>query len=99
MNIHFVQHETFETAGAYLDWAEKRKFNISFSKVFEGDKLPDSAENIDMLIVLGGPQSPATSMEEYPYFDAKAEINLIKKTANQIDLLFVNGNEFMLWMV
>ena len=23
----------------------------------------------------------------------------LKKTANQIDLLFVNGNEFMLWMV
>jgi len=79
MNIHFIQHETFETAGAYLDWAEKRKYNISFSKVFEGDKLPDSAENIDMLIILGGPQDPATSTEECPHFDAKAEINLIKK--------------------
>ena len=78
MNIHFIQHETFETAGAYLNWAKKRKYNISFSKVFEGDKLPDTAENIDMLIVLGGPQSPATSMEEYPYFDAKAEMSLIK---------------------
>ena len=79
MNIHFIQHETFEAPGAYLDWAEKRKYNISFSKVFEGDKLPDSAENIDMLIILGGPQDPATSMEEYPYFDAKAEMSLIKK--------------------
>ena len=79
MNIHFIQHETFEAPGAYLDWAEKRKYNISFSKVFEGDKLPDSAKNIDMLIILGGPQDPATSTEECPHFDAKAEINLIKK--------------------
>lgn len=79
MNIHFIQHEIFEAAGAYLKWAESKNYNISFSKVFEGDKLPDTAENIDMLIVLGGPQCPTTNKEEYSYFDAKAEISFIKK--------------------
>ena len=79
MNIHFIQHEIFEAPGAYLDWAKSRKYNISFSKVFEGEKLPDNAENIDMLIVLGGPQCPATSSKECSHFDARAEISLIKK--------------------
>ena len=53
MNIHFVQHETFETAGAYLDWAEKRKYNISFSKVFVAlEPLPEHAvDNITTSII------------------------------------------------
>lgn len=79
MNIHFIQHETFEAPGAYLQWAEQRNHNITFSKVFENQTLPETADNIDLLIVLGGPQSPATTKKEYPYFDAKAEIEFIKK--------------------
>lgn len=42
-------------------------------------------------------------MQRYSYYveirKVPAKSTLSKKTANQIDLLFVNGNEFMLWMV
>ncbi|MFB9077040.1 type 1 glutamine amidotransferase [Flavobacterium procerum] len=79
MNIHFVQHELFEAPGAYLKWAEKHKHSITFSKVFENDMLPQTIENIDMLIVMGGPQSPNTTIEECPHFNAKAEIALLQK--------------------
>ncbi|HEU0124760.1 type 1 glutamine amidotransferase [Flavobacterium sp.] len=79
MNIHFIQHETYEAPGAYLNWAENRNYKISFSKVYENNPLPDSVDFIDMLIVMGGPQSPNTTLEECSHFDAKAEITLIQK--------------------
>lgn len=82
MNIHFIQHEIFEAPGAYLDWAEERSHTITFSKVYENQPLPNTAENIDLLIVMGGPQSPDTSKEECSHFDAVAEIALIQKAIN-----------------
>ncbi len=78
MNIHFIQHESFEPPGAYLKWAKQRGHHIAISKVFEHQALPDDVSNIDFLIVMGGPQSPDTTTEEYSYFDAKAEMKLMK---------------------
>jgi len=82
VNVHFIQHETFEAPGAYLEWAKKRKYNITFSKVYEKQPVPDTADSIDLLIVMGGPQSPDTTKQECPHFDAKAEITLIQKAIN-----------------
>lgn len=77
MNIHFIQHEIFEAPGAYLQWAESKGYNITFSKVYQQQALPISVENIDLLIVMGGPQSPDTTQEECSHFNAKAEMSLI----------------------
>lgn len=63
MKIHFIQHEIFEAPGAYLEWAHARGYQVSISKVFDSDKLPESIIDIDMLIILGGPQDPETSIE------------------------------------
>jgi GMP synthase (glutamine-hydrolysing) len=82
MNIHFIQHEAFEAPGAYLDWAKKRNHSIRFSKVFESQALPTSAADLDLLIIMGGPQSPETSKEECPHYDAQAEIALIQKAVH-----------------
>lgn len=78
MNVHFIQHEIFEAPGAYLDWAIARKHSITFSKVFEGETLLKKSDAIDLLVVMGGPQSPATTLQECSHFDAAAEIDLIK---------------------
>lgn len=78
MNIHIVQHEDFEALGAYLEWAVSRKHNVTFSKVYLNQSLPETTLNIDLLLVMGGPQSPNTTIEECPHFDAKAEIALIQ---------------------
>lgn len=79
MNIHFVQHESFEAPGAILKWAQERDYAVNFSKVYEHHPLPENAEHIDFLVVMGGPQNPHTSKAESPHFDAQAEIALIQK--------------------
>ncbi|MGJ1535583.1 glutamine amidotransferase-related protein [Sphingobacterium multivorum] len=79
MRIHFIQHEVFEAPGAYLTWAEKQQHELTFSQVYQQDRLPEEIDSIDVLIIMGGPQSPDSSPSEYPYFDAKAEIAFIRR--------------------
>jgi len=79
MRIHFIQHEIFESPGAILVWAEKKGYNVTFSKVYEYQPLPDLVDDIDVLIVIGGPQSPDTTLMECPHFNAEAEIAIIQK--------------------
>ena len=73
MQIHFIVHEVFEAPGAYLHWAQARGYGISWSRVYAGDRLPENANAFDMLVVLGGPQSPRTTLSECPWFDSHAE--------------------------
>jgi len=77
MHVHFIIHESFEAPGAYEHWATSHGHEVSFSRVYEGDALPASVEDIDFLIVMGGPQDPATTTAECPHFDAKAEQRVI----------------------
>jgi GMP synthase (glutamine-hydrolysing) len=80
MRIHFVIHESFEAPGAFEAWAHSRGYSVGYSRVYAGDALPMSADAIDVLVVLGGPQSPSTTKEECPYFDVDAEKTLIART-------------------
>ncbi len=73
MRIHFIVHEHFEAPGAYETWAKQRGDEVSYSRVFAGDALPASIEAIDLLIIMGGPQDPDTSLAQCAHFDAKAE--------------------------
>lgn len=52
---------------------------MAYSRVYAGDPLPAAVNDIDLLIVLGGPQSPATPKSECPHFDAAAEKALISR--------------------
>ena len=79
MKIHFILHETFEAPGTYLAWAALSGHDVSITKVYQYEKLPENADSFDFLIVMGGPQSPIGDNSEFPYFDAKTEIELIKK--------------------
>jgi len=79
VHIHFIIHEVFEGPGAFLTWAKMRGHSIGYSRVYKGEPLPLSFEQIDLLIVMGGPQSPSTTIEMCPHFDGAAEIALIKK--------------------
>lgn len=83
MRVHFVVHESFEAPGAYYDWAVKRGHDVTMTKLYQGEKLPKDCSGIDLLIVMGGPQSPQTTVEECPHFDAKAEIALIQDAISQ----------------
>lgn len=77
MRVHFIVHESFEAPGAYETWARNHGHRVTYSRVYAGDRLPPDADGIDWLIVMGGPQDPATTREACPHFDAKAEQALI----------------------
>ena len=79
MKIQFILHETFEAPGVYLSWAALSGHDVSITKVYQYENLPENADSFDFLIVMGGPQSPIGDNSEFPYFDAKSEIELIKK--------------------
>ena len=79
MKVHFVLHETFEVPGAYLKWAQERGHQVTTTKVYENEALPETVDEIYFLIVMGGPQSPDEDREAFPYYDPQAEIELIQK--------------------
>ena len=82
MRIHFIIHESFEAPGAYEKWAQDRNHQVTKTLLYKGERLPVSVDPIDMLIVMGGPQSPKTTKEDCPHFDAKAEIALMQAMAS-----------------
>ena len=77
MHIQFIIHEHFEAPGAYEIWGKNRGCSMSYSRVYQGDPLPEDLQSTDLLIIMGGPQSPATTLQECPWFDAQAEMRLI----------------------
>ena len=77
MHIQFIIHEHFEAPGAYEIWGKNRGCSMSYSRVYQGDPLPEDLLSTDLLIIMGGPQSPATTLKECPWFDAQAEMRLI----------------------
>ena len=79
MKVHFIIHEAYEGLGALLSWAEERNYSVTRSKIYLGEALPLVNNAIDLLIVLGGPQCPATTVEESPYFKANEETDFIRR--------------------
>ncbi|WP_026792982.1 type 1 glutamine amidotransferase [Pleomorphomonas oryzae] len=79
MHLHFVVHESFEAPGAYETWAASRGHTVGYSRVYLDELLPVSLDGLDMLVVMGGPQSPATTLAECPHFDSKTEQALIAR--------------------
>lgn len=79
-------HESFESPAAIEIWAKKKSLDITYTKQYLGDSFPEEC-NFDFLVVMGGPQSPATTLEECPHYDAKKEIAFIKKAIDQNKIL------------
>lgn len=77
MKVHLVVHEAYEAPAAIATWAADRGHLTSYSRVYAGDRVPSTANGIDFLVVMGGPQSPGTTLRECPYFDSAAEQALI----------------------
>lgn len=80
-------HESFETPAAIELWAKNSGHNLSYTRLYKGDQFPENLNDFDFLVVMGGPQSPATTIEECPYFDAKKEVSFIKTTIDQNKIL------------
>ena len=87
MNIHILMHESFEAPGAILDWARKHDHKVSHTRFSLNDKLPINIQDIDFLIVMGGPQCPATTEQECPHFHSAQEIAFIKAVIDENKLV------------
>lgn len=79
MKVHFIIHESFESPAAIEQWARSKQYCVTSTRVYAGEKLPKDPHGFDFLVVMGGPQSPATTLEECPYFDTAAEQDFIKR--------------------
>ncbi|HMN77763.1 MAG TPA: hypothetical protein PKC97_17005 [Burkholderiaceae bacterium] len=80
MQVHFVIHEAFEAPGAFQTWVRERGHAASHSRVYRGEPLPRSVGAFDLLVVMGGPQSPTTTLAQCPHFDAAAECALLARS-------------------
>lgn len=56
MKIHYLQHVEFEDPGYILQWVENRGDQLTSTRFFENDALPEAGD-IDWLIIMGGPMS------------------------------------------
>ncbi len=65
MRIHAVIHAAFEKLGAIENWILKHHHRLSITNTYLGETLPD-VSSFDMLIIMGGPQSPS-KLDKYPY--------------------------------
>ncbi len=54
MRIHYLQHVPFEGLGYLESWARSGGHELSCTRLFQNDPLP-SVDQIDWLIVMGGP--------------------------------------------
>ena len=54
MNIHYLQHVPFEGLGSIANWVGQAGHNLTGSRLYAGEALPDPAA-LDWLIVMGGP--------------------------------------------
>ena len=85
MNIHFILHETFEVPGAYLKWAQDRGHNITSTKVYEEEVLPETAggfarhKSYRYGKIMLTAYRPPEDRQTFPYYDPNAEIAFMQK--------------------
>ncbi len=82
IRVTIVQHEEYVRPGEYGRWAARHGLEPALIRCWELPCFPELRELPELLIVLGGPQSPATTKEECPHYDAAAEIALIRRCAD-----------------
>lgn len=86
MKIHIIMHEIFESPAAIEIWAQNKDCDITYTRLYKGASFPEEC-SFDFLVVMGGPQSPATTTEDCPHFDAQKEIAFIRKAIEQKKIL------------
>lgn len=56
MRAHYLQHVPFEGLGSIEDWLQAAGYEVTCTRFYESATLPQ-IEEIDLLIVMGGPMS------------------------------------------
>lgn len=56
MRVHYLQDVSYEEPGCILDWSKENAHEISSTRLFENEVLPE-LDAIDCLVVMGGPMN------------------------------------------
>ncbi|QQK78721.1 type 1 glutamine amidotransferase [Salicibibacter cibi] len=75
MNTHYLQHAPFETPGIIFQWAEEKEHTLTSTFLPENTGFPN-LQDIDLLILLGGPMS-VHDEKKHPWL--ADEKNFLKK--------------------
>mgnify|MGYP000497106269 CR=1 FL=1 len=65
MRAHYLQHAPFEGLGSIEAWLSETGYGITATQLYSGDLLPD-IDQLDLLIIMGGPMS-VNDEAEYPW--------------------------------
>jgi GMP synthase (glutamine-hydrolysing) len=65
MHLHYLKHVPFEGLGSIRTWAEARNFDITVTRFYADDNLPE-LDAIDCLFVMGGPMNIYEDLQ-YPW--------------------------------
>ena len=71
MKLHWLQHVPFEGLGYIKEWAKTHGAELSCTRLFAEEKLPEVG-TFDWLVVMGGPMG-IHDHEEYPWLVAEKE--------------------------
>ncbi|WP_302082026.1 type 1 glutamine amidotransferase [Salinibaculum rarum] len=72
MRVHYLQHVPYEPPAAIADWAGERDYELTGTRLHEGETLP-SPDEYDLLVVLGGPMG-VHDTDEYPWLPAERDL-------------------------
>jgi GMP synthase-like glutamine amidotransferase len=94
MNIHIIQHVAFEPPGMITDWAKVHHYTLTYSFLFEKKIYWPAANDLDMLVIMGGPMGVN---EENKFEWLKEEKRFIKDViaANKIVLGICLGSQLL----
>jgi GMP synthase-like glutamine amidotransferase len=79
MKIHWIQHVAFEKLGNIEEWIQMRNHELSCTRQYVGESLPNPDE-FDFLIVMGGPMG-VYDTDIYPWLSE--ELDFIKEVIQQ----------------
>lgn len=79
LNIHCLQHVSYEGLGSIEKWISKNNHNLTYTHFYKNETLPN-LENIDFIIVMGGPMS---IHDEEDFLWLKAEKEFVKSAIQQ----------------
>ena len=65
MRAHYLQHVAFEGLGCIEPWLVAAGYEVTCTRLFAGEQLP-ALEEIDLLVVMGGPMS-VNDEADYPW--------------------------------
>lgn len=71
IRVHYFQHVPFEGLGSIESWLKANSARVSVTRFYESASLPDT-DDIDWLIVMGGPMS-FNDEQMYPWLQAEKE--------------------------